>query len=387
MKRSWVISGAIAMALILAGASYFYFAPPPSSLQNSQNQPPRPRIVSVAPVMVKDVPVEIHTVGHVQTIAFVAVRPRIDGIIAEVAVQDGQRVKAGDILFRLDDRQQQAALRGAEANLQRDQAQLANARREVSRLQPLLQKSYATKQQMDSLTSNVAMLEGVVAADEAEIEKNKLTLSYTTIQAPIDGRLGTIEYKIGNLVHANDQIPMVTINQMQPIYVGFSVAQADFTALQLALDREPPKVRVSLPGTDMQEEGVLSYVENAVDQATNTLSAKATFPNLKELLWPGQFVNVVVTLHTEQNALIIPPAALQSNQQGNYVWVVKPDAIVELRPVKIDRTIGNDVVVAVGLKAGEQVVIDGQLNLQEGIKVEIRPSASISATDNPENTL
>ncbi|HVO05094.1 MAG TPA: efflux RND transporter periplasmic adaptor subunit [Candidatus Cybelea sp.] len=331
--------------------------------------------VAVVTVQQKPAPVQIVTVGRVQTLATVAVRSRIDGVISSVEVSDGQEVKAGDELFHLDDREAQDAVKLAEANLGKDQALLANAKREVDRLTPLAAKNFTTKQDYDTATTNVATLQATVAADQAAIETAKVTLSYTVIRAPIAGRVGTVALKLGSSLRAADSTPLVTINQLQPILVAFSIAQEDMGELQRAMAAGPVAVKATIPDSSAPaEQGSVSYVENAIDPATNTLSVKAQFPNADEFLWPSQFVNVVMTVRVDPNAIVIPATAVQINQEGSYAWVVDDQngqKTVTMRKIKVIRQLGEEMVVEGDLKADELVVTEGQLRLENGTKIDI----------------
>ncbi|MDQ7247514.1 efflux RND transporter periplasmic adaptor subunit [Dongia sedimenti] len=336
--------------------------------------------VTVTAVEQKPAPLQIRTVGRVQTLASVAVRSRIDGLIANVAVTDGQEVKAGDELFRIDDREAQAALKLAQANLGKDQASLSNAKRQVDRLTPLAAKNFTTKQDYDAATTLVETLQATMAANQAAIDAAKVTLSYTVIRAPISGRIGTVALKLGNSVRAADSTPLVTINQLQPILVAFSIPQESMGELQRALAVGKVPVTATIPDSTVPvQQGEVSYVENAIDPATNTLSVKAQFPNTDEFLWPSQFVNVVMTIRVDPNAIVVPAAAIQLNQDGSYAWLVKPDATVEMRRVKVARQIGNEMVIEGDLKPGDQVVTEGQLRLENGTKVEVTGTAAPEA--------
>jgi multidrug efflux system membrane fusion protein len=341
--------------------------------------------VSVAAVAQKAAPVEIRTVGRVQTLASVAIRSRIDGVIAKVSVTDGQEVKEGDELFRIDDREAQAALKLAQANLAKDQASLANAKRQVDRLTPLAAKNFTTKQDYDAATTLVATLQAAIAADQAAIDAARVTLSYTVIAAPISGRIGTVAQKLGNTVRAADSTALVTINQLQPILVAFSVPQESMGELQRALAAGKVPVSAAIPDSSAPAQaGEVSYVENAIDPATNTLSVKAQFPNADEFLWPSQFVNVVMTLRVDPDAIVVPAVAVQMNQDGAYVWVVRADSTVELRPITVARQVGQEMVVEGNLKPGEKVVTEGQLRLENGAKVEVTAAAAPDAAPDPD---
>ncbi len=335
--------------------------------------------VTAATAAIQPVPVEIVTIGRVQTVASVVIRSRIDGVVDAVNVADGQDVKAGDVLFHLDDREAQAILRETEANLARDRAQLANAKREVERLMPLAEKSFASKQSLDQLQTNVAALESSVAADVALAEQSRVRLSYTVITAPIDGRIGTVSSKLGSSVRQGDATPLLTINQLTPIYVAFTVPQRDLLGLQSAMKTGPVRVAASIAGTEAAPGppaiGEVAFFENSVDMATNTLLVKATFPNADRSLWPGQFVNVVLTLRVDRDALVVPVNAIQINQEGTYVWVIGADMTVSQHPVAVLRQQNGMATIKEGIAAGDRVVTNGQLRLTPGALVAIQPDA------------
>ena len=361
--------------------------------------------VFAATVAVKPMPVEIATVARVQPIASVAIQPRIDGVITSVAVEEGQDVKAGDLLFTLDDRALQAALKQAQANLAKDQASLDNARRNVDRLVPLAAKNYTSVQSLDQAKTDVATFEATVLADQAQVQADQVQLSYTRITAPIAGRLGAIAFKLGNTVHQADSTSLVTINQLHPIYVAFAIQQDNLNHLKAAMEAGPVAVTATFGKTramvgtaaaaaavstvdpdddpanagairtNRLEQGTVAFIDNTIDTASNTVMVKARFDNPRDRLWPGQFVNVVMTLRTEPKAVVIPNQALQISQQGNYVWLVKDDHTVIMRPVKIDRRIGNELVIAQGLTGGETVVTEGQMRLDTGARVDIEKPA------------
>lgn len=377
MKRvTWVI----AFLVIVALGAVVYQA---NLLAPARSQTPaRPQgavPVRVATVAVQATPVELNTIGTVQTIASVALKSRLDAVIDKVLVADGQFVKAGDILFQLDSRAAEAQLHQAEAALARDQVQLANAQRNVERDKPLVSKDFVSHQQFDTDSATANALQATVLADQAQLENAKVLLSYYTIVAPIDGRVGAIAIKRGNSIKSND-LPLATINQIQPIYVSFAVPQNNLPELRTALSQGPVTVRV-LPQGDKGApvEGRVAFFDNAIDITSGTINVRASFTNDEQRLWPGQFVNVMVVVRTDANALVVPPAAVQIGQNGSYVFVIKDDNTAETRPVTVDRTVAGRVVISNGLAAGEKVVIDGQLRLSDGTRVQI-------VADNPPKT-
>lgn len=323
----------------------------------------------------KPVPVRIAAIGTVQPIATVIVKSRIDGQIVKVPIRDGQEVKAGDTLFVLDSRAIEAQARQAEAQLARDRAQFANAKREAERQAQLVSKNYTATATYETAQTNAATLEATVRADEAALDNMKVQITYCTITTPIDGRVGAVLLKEGNNVKANDTITLATVNQLHPIYVAFSVPQRELPAIREASGGQDLAVAAQAPGDGgPAETGKLAFIDNAVDATTGTIVLKAAFDNAKDRLWPGQFVNVALTLRVEPNALVVPTQAVQVGQNGSYVYVVKPGNTAEPRDVTVGRSLGVESIIAKGLEAGEQVVVDGQLRLTKGTLVEPRPA-------------
>ena len=275
------------------------------------------------------------------------------------------------VLFTLDSRQAEANLRQAEANLARDRAQLSDNRREVERMMPLSQRQFVSQQNLEKTQTQAAVQEAVVKADTAAVENFRVQLSYTTIIAPITGRVGVVAVKTGNNVKAND-VPLVTINQMRPIYVSVAVPQRSFASLRKAYADGTAQLRAHIQGEHEPEVGKLAFIDNQIDTSSGTIVAKGVFENSDGRLWPGQFVNTVLTTSTQPDALVVPAGAVQLGQNGSYVFVVKPDSTVESRTVTVDRTIGAEAVVSSGLSKGETVVTDGQLRLTQGTRIEQR---------------
>lgn len=342
---------------------------------------PAPAVpVKVATVESKPVPVEYGTIGTVTAYATVAVKSRIDGEIMEVHLKDGQDVKAGDLLFSIDSRTIQAQLEQAQANLAHDQALLVNARNEVERQSSLLKKNFASKQALDQANANANSLQASVAADQAAVDAAKVQLSYTEIRAPIDGRAGVVNLPRGNMVKGNDTGSLVVLNQLRPIYIAFALPQRELPRVRQAMAAGPLTVSATVPGDDGPPlEGTLTFVDNAVDASTGTIQLRATFDNTETRLWPGQFVNVTLTLRVESAAIVVPDAAVQHGQNGAYVFVVRSDSTVEMRPVVVDRSVAGASVITSGLAAGEVAVVEGQLRLAPGMKVEARPAGQASA--------
>lgn len=367
--RRRILVGAVVL-LAIAGAAFYLLKP---SHRGNHARGPAAQPVVVANVVTKPMPVEITTIGHVQTVASVAVRSRIDGQIAKVLVKDGQDVNAGDILFELDNRQAQAQLDQAQGVLIKDRAQLKFAKQEVARYSSLIKKNVASAQQLEQSQANEGALEGTVKADEAMVSNLQTQLSYTVIRAPTDGRIGTVLLKEGNNVQSSSTgAPLLVLNKMHPIYVSFAVPQSDLPRIQEAMDAGPVKVTASAPESDEPPEvGRIAYIENAIDTASNTLPVKAEFNNPHNRLWPGEFVNVVVTLKIEPEAVVVPSEAVQTGQKGFYVYVIKPDMTAEYRDVTIGQVQDDQTVIQTGIEKGEKVVTVGQLRLKNGSKVRI----------------
>ncbi len=287
--------------------------------------------VTSAPVQQKTVPLDVHAIGTVIAASTVSVHAQITGELTSVNFKEGDEVKEGMPLFTLDKRPFEAALQQAEAQLQKDQAQATNAKAQAARYQDLLQRGIATREQVDQMNTQLAALEATLASDRANIQSAKVQLDYATIEAPISGRTGLLQVHKGNLVRANDTTPIVVINRITPVYVTFAVP---------------------------------------------TIKVKGTFPNEDRRLTPGQFVNVTVTLTADRNVTVIPTPAVQSGQQGTFVYVIKDDKTVELRPISVARTHGEDSIIASGLKPGETIVLDGQLRLIPGSRVSIKDASS-----------
>jgi multidrug efflux system membrane fusion protein len=358
--------------------------------------------VTAADVMVRDVPVQIRAIGNVQALATVSVLSMINGEVLKVHFSEGQEVPAGSPLFTIDPRQlqaqllqaqatmaqHQAAVKQAEANLAKDTAELENAKIEETRYKQLVEGGFVAREQYDTIRTKeltltatidadraaVETAKALVRADEAAVENVKVQLSYTEIRAPIGGRTGSLLLHQGNVVKANDVgNPMVVINRIHPIYVAFSVPEAQLAEIKRyqAGGALPVDAQVNgVPGGVVR--GKLTFVNNTVDPTTGTIQLKATFENNENALWPGQFVNVALTLTRQSGAILVPSQAVQSGQKGQYVFVVKADQTVEARTVVPGAVDGRDVVITSGLQPGERVVTDGQLRLAPGTRVDVK---------------
>jgi multidrug efflux system membrane fusion protein len=329
--------------------------------------------VTAASAQQKAVPLDVTAIGTVIAASTVAVRAQITGELMTVNFKEGDEVQQGQILFTLDKRPFEAALAQADAQLQKDQAQLVNAKAQAVRYQDLAQRGIATREQVDQITTQAASLEATVAADRANIQAAKVQLDYATIEAPISGRTGLLQVHKGNLVRANDTAPIVSINRITPVYVSFGVPESMLPQFKKYMAAGTIRVEARAPNdTGAPSVGKIDFIDIAVDTTSGTIKIKGTFPNQDRRLTPGQFVNVNVTLTTDANATVVPTAAVQSGQQGTFVYVIKADKTVEMRPVTIARTHGDDSIVGSGVKAGETVVTDGQLRLVPGGRVSIK---------------
>jgi multidrug efflux system membrane fusion protein len=330
--------------------------------------------VTVGKVQQRDVPISVSAIGSVQPLSTVAVKALVNGQLQRVWFGEGEDVTRGQRLFTIDPRPYQATLSEAEANLARDEASLHNAEAQAKRYVELIKKDYVTHEEYDRITSSAESARAVVAADRATIQNAQLQLSYCDIRSPMDGRTGSLLVHAGNLVKANDTASLVTINQVTPVYVNFAVPESALNAIRAHGGSSIPVSATPKESGQAIARGTLSFVDNAVDPQTGTITLKATFPNHDRALWPGQFVNVNLTLQTRAGATVVASRAVQLGQKGQYVYVVRADKGVEMRPVNVFQTVGQDSIIQSGLTPGETVVMDGQLRLTPKSKVEVKQS-------------
>ena len=358
---------------VLLGLCVFWWTGCSSKKAESQGVPPGYSVpVTTATATLKTVPIQVHAIGNVEALSTVSVKAQVAARIEKAFFTEGQDIKKGDLLFTLDRRPFDTALQQAEANLAKDQAQLENAKAEAERYTKLFQAGIVSKEQYDSMRTNADALAASVRADKAAIEKARIDLSYCTIQAPIDGRTGALLVHPGNLVKDNDAV-LVVVNQIHPIYVTFSVPEQYLADIKRYRAAGPLRVEAVVPTQEQNPgQGVLTFIDNAVDNTTGTIKLKGTFENPDNRLWPGQFVNVALTLTTQPNAVVVPSQAVQTGQVGQYVFVVRQDMTAEYRPVVAGDNVGGETVVRKGLVAGETLVTDGQLRLVPGMKVAIK---------------
>jgi multidrug efflux system membrane fusion protein len=326
--------------------------------------------VDVVQAVKRRVPVRLDLVGTVTPIASVAVHTRVDTTIEAVNFHDGAEVRAGDVLFQLDTRAVEAQLHQAVGNLQRDQAQLDGAQRDMRRFTELVRKGAEPVINLEQAQTQVGQFQGAIVADQAMIDNLKVQIDYCTIRAPISGRISMAAVKVGNLVREADAVPLATINQMAPVYVTFGLPQGNLAELRSALANESANIEAIVPGDPRHAGGQVTMIENTVDPTTGTVPVRATMPNTNEILWPGTLVTVQLNFR-EEEAVSIPSVAVQAGQSGSYVFVIK-DGVASVQPVTVARSFDEETILANGLEGGETVVTEGQLLLRSGTKVSAR---------------
>lgn len=332
--------------------------------------------VKVATVVQKDMPVQVKAIGNIEALTAVAIKSQVSGQIARVHFTEGGDVAKGALLVSIDPEPFRATLGQCEASLARNQAQAKFAMEQVKRYEGLLKDGIVTRDQHDQLRANAESLAATVTADRAAIRSAKIQLGYCSIRSPIAGRTGTVALQPGNLVKAND-LAIVTVNQLSPINVTFALPEKRLAEIKRGMAAGQVKIEAVIPGeAGITESGNISFLDNAVNPATGTIKLKGAFANRARKLWPGQFIDVVITLAARQNAVVVPATAIQTSQQGEFVFVVKPDNRVEMRPVTTSAASGEETVIDKGLAAGETVVIDGQLRLTPGATVESKEKSA-----------
>lgn len=363
----------IAAILVAAAALVIWWDSFGSNAPQATAQPAPPAVpVTAATVKAQDVPVFLNGIGTVQAYNMVAIKTRVDGQIVKVDFKEGQEVKEGDPLFQIDPRPFQAALQQAQAARQKDEAQLAGAKLDLERYSKLLGTGYQTRQSFDNQTALVAQLQAAIKGDQALIDNAQLNLNYADIRSPIDGRLGARLVDKGNLVHANDNTALVTITELKPIFVSFTLPQDTLDDIREEQKKAPLIVRAySSDGGKLLSEGRLTLIDNAIDQATGTIHLKARFENQDERLWPGEFVSLRVILKTRPGVATVPSQTVQEGPDGHFAYIINSDNTVERRAVDVGAIQDGIAVVTKGLKPGERVVVDGQYRLTQGARVKI----------------
>lgn len=359
-------------ALLVLGAALLQAGCSGGQAESAKTAAP-PVPVTVAAVASQTLPVRLEAVGNGEAYATVAVKARVDGQIDRVFFTEGQDVKAGDLLFQLDPRPLRAQLAEAEARRAGNLAQLRNAQAKDRRYQDLLARNFVSGEFYAQVRTDLDAAKAAVGADQATVDNAKVQLEYTTIRSPVSGRSGKILIQPGNLVKANDTNALVVINQITPIYVSFTVPEQHLGAIRQGLAQGPLAVTARPPqGEGAPASGRLAFIDNAVDASTGTIRLRALFDNADKALWPGEFLNVSLTLREQPDALVVPASAVQSGPKGQYVFVVGADHKAAMREVVVDRIDDRQAVIAQGLQAGEQVVVSGQLRLAPGSAVSIQ---------------
>jgi multidrug efflux system membrane fusion protein len=383
MKKRNLVLGVAAVLALAAAAGAQTGVLPSGLIPSSWNpwaphaattQAPRERNVpvDVAVAVKKRVPVRVDLLGTVTPIASVAVKPRVDTEIVAVHFQDGAQVRQGDILFTLDSRALAAQLGAAQGALEKDQAQLDGAQRDVRRYTDLVAKGATPVINLEAAQTQVGTFTGAMKADQALIENLKVQIDYCNIRAPISGHVSMAALKVGNFVRQADLAPIATIIQTSPVYISFSLPQRSLPELRAALANESANIEALIPGDPRKATGQVTMIENTVDATTGTVPVRATMPNTDEILWPGTLVTVRLNFR-EEDAVTVPSIAVQVGQSGPYVFVIK-DGVATVRPVKVARAINAESILESGLDGGETVVTEGQLLLNDGSKVSTRPA-------------
>ncbi len=372
------VTAGIALVLLSAGCSKNPSTAQAAGPGGAGQRPPAP--VVVASVEQRDIPDQITAIGNVESYQMVQIRSQVNGQIERVFFKEGQDVRKGQLLFQLDKAPFQAALEQAEGNLQRGQANAANYQAQAARYTALENQGVISREQAEQMRTQAQAGASAVNADKAAVDAAKVQLRYTDIKAPIDARAGALLINVGNLVKANDTPFLVQLNQITPIYVTFSIPE-----IQLAEVRKYSASRLKVLAypkgqTTNPAEGILTFIDNGVDPTTGTVKLKATYENKDKRLWPGEFVDAVLNLSVHKNAIVVPTKAVQTGQQGTYVYTVTPDNTAKAQVVQTSGTFHDLTLIASGLQAGERVVVDGQLRVMPNGKVNVQSTVPASAS-------
>lgn len=378
-----LVLSVILVAVVAAGGAAAYLAKdsrpkePAKGSAKGASKGPATVPVFVAAATQQTLPVTVQAIGNVEAYSTVAVKARIDGQILAINFQEGKEVRKGEILFQIDPRPFEAALKQSEAQALRDIASRDQAASQERRYQELLDKNFVSKDAYAQFRTNATTAEAASRASQAALDNAKLNIEYTVIRSPIDGYVGRALLQPGNMVKANDTISLAVINQVKPVYVNFAIPEQQLTVVRDLMKKNPLTVEVTAPGADKPlATGRIAFLDNAVDQTTGTIKVRAVFHNAGVTLWPGQFVTVRTKLYDEENAIVIPSRALQTGPNGQFVYVVKPDMTAEIRKVAVTRTQGDVSVLAPGSVAkDDKVVVRGALRLAPGSKVTIQDPA------------
>lgn len=379
MKRLGMLLLFVVVGAVLAGGYWYWKGTPGTSATDGRSAGKGkgtgkgrggPLTVKATRAVVKPMPVIIDAVGTVESEHSVQVKPQVGGVLEAVMFKEGDFVKANQLLFQIDARTYKSQYEQALAALARDKAQLENARAQQERLEPLLKREFITRQEYDVAVTSAKSLEATVKSDEAQVEQARIQLEFTRIRAPIAGRTGTLPVKAGNLVSTSTTL--VTINSMDPILVGFSIPERQLDDVRRYQSDKDMHIDI-LPDRNgpVAAQGKLVFIDNTVTPQTGTVLLKTRVPNAKEVIWPGQFVNVRIVLTTEPEAVVLPEIAVQPGQDGSFVYLVDENSQVKVQPVVISRQLGGEVVIAEGVKGGDHVITEIPQTLQPGAKVQI----------------
>jgi membrane fusion protein, multidrug efflux system len=380
MSKRLLFAAALAVVLAAAGLGTYIVSDGRAKEGKGGAKGPPAVPVNVVLAAQQSVPVRLQGIGNVEAYQTVSIKARVDGQIMEVKFREGDPVSKGEVLFRIDPRPYQAALRQAEANALRDAAARDQARSQAKRYQELLDKNFISKEAFAQIRTNSETAEATAAASRAALENARLNLEYCTISSPLDGYAGKVLLQAGNMVRANDANALAVINQVRPIYVNFAVPEQSLPEVRRFRAGGPLTVDTPAPNPGVPPiEGNLIFIDNAVDPSTGTIRLRAQFENADAALWPGQFVTVRLKLTEQADAIVIPSPAVQNGPDGQYVYVVGPDMVADVRKITILRTDGERTIVATGLQKGERVVTKGQLRLGPKTRVQIgKPGAEVS---------
>jgi membrane fusion protein, multidrug efflux system len=361
-----------ARAFIMAGSMSFLVAAAGCARKAETPKGRPPALVVTAAASQQDVPIQLKAIGNMEASESVTIRTQLSGELIKVAFREGQDVQKGSLLFQLDPRSYQALIRRAEATLARDRVIMVNARKDYERYAQLVKDGIVTHEQAEGYRTKAESAAADVDADQAALDNAREQLAYCTISAPISGCMGVLAVDRGNVVKANDTV-LVTINKVSPIHASFTIPEKELPEIKRHMASGKVMVEAEVPGGGgIKETGVVSFFDNTVDPATGTIRLKASFDNFKRQLWPGQFVNLSITLAVKNNAVVVPSQAIQTSQKGQFIFVVKQDATAEIRPVVVGPVSAGMTVIEKGIHPGEQVVVDGQMRVVPGGKVETK---------------
>jgi len=366
-KRKWLMGGAVVALIAIVVLVRGFWT---SDGAAARSQAARTVPVETATAVRKTMPVRLSALGNVTPVASVAIKTQVDTTITEVNFRDGASVQKGDLLFTLDCRQIEADMKRVQAIIDGAQATLEQALRDVERYTDLAARNATPIVTLNNAQTTVNVSRATAESNRAQLENLKVQLSFCSIRAPISGRISMANVKVGNFVRQADTSPMATINQMVPVYVTFTVPQKSLPDIRKAIAAETATVEAIIPGDDKRASGQVTMIENTVDMATGMATVRATMPNKDELLWPGTLVTTDMTLRSE-DGVVVPSNAVQVSQTGTFVFVIK-DGVAQVQPVKVERQVGTESVIASGLNGGETVVTEGQLLLSSGTRVNIR---------------